>query len=105
VSSLGTASPPSHVYRSDAVAREHIAQRKTAYRRSVIAATAIAALLTMLGVAAILAGLIGVIGVAPMGFVRAALYLGLGFAGAGSGGILLIVLSDLRPVADGDVDR
>jgi|GEM_PF-6116619 len=63
----------------------------------------IAAFLTMLGVASILAGLSGVVGIEPLGFVRTALYLGLGFAGAGSGGLLLLILSDLRKTHDADV--
>ena len=65
-------------------------------RLAITVSSVIAAILAMLGAASILAGLSGVIGIEPLGFVRTASYLGLGFAGAGSGGLLLIVLADLR---------
>ena len=71
-------------------------------RLSITASSVIAAILAMLGAASILAGLTGVVGIEPLGLVRTAFYLGLGFAGAGAGGLLLIVLGDLRKAYDAD---
>jgi hypothetical protein len=62
----------------------------------------IAAFLAMLGTASILAGLSGVVGIEPLGLLRTAFYLGLGLVGAGSGGLLLIILGDLRKTHDAD---
>ncbi len=62
----------------------------------------IAAFLAMLGTASILAGLSGVVGIEPLGLLRTAFYLGLGLVGAGSGGLLLIILGDLRKAHDAD---
>ena len=71
-------------------------------RLSITASSVIAAILAMLGAASILAGLTGVVGIEPLGLVRTAFYLGLGFAGAGAGGLLLILLGDLRKAYDAD---
>jgi membrane-bound ClpP family serine protease len=71
-------------------------------RLSITASSVIAAFLAMLGAASILAGLTGAVGIEPLGLVRTAFYLGLGFAGAGAGGLLLIVLGDLRKTYDAD---
>lgn len=67
---------------------------------AITVSSVIAVFLTMLGAATILAGLSGIVGIEPLGLFRAASYLGLGFAGAGSGGLLLIVLGDLRKAHD-----
>ena len=69
-------------------------------RLAITVSSVIAAILTMLGAASTLAGLSGVLGIEPLGLVRTAFYLGLGFAGAGAGGLLLIVLGDLRKARD-----
>ena len=97
VSSLGTAHSGT-VYGSPAGSdvRDDTRRRYDRDRVSITASSIIAAVLTMLGTASILAGLSGVVGIEPLGLVRTAFYLGLGFAGAGSGGLLLIVLGDLR---------
>jgi hypothetical protein len=70
--------------------------RREAHHYGIMVALAIAACLTMLGAAACLAGLAGIVGIASMGFVRSVFYIGLGLAGAGAGGLLLLVLSDMR---------
>lgn len=102
VSSLGTANSGT-VYGS--VSASVDAPRKHSAHRvdpglAITVSSVIAAFLTMLGAASILAGLSGVVGIEPLGLVRTAFYLGLGFAGAGSGGLLLIVLGDLRKTYD-----
>jgi hypothetical protein len=70
--------------------------RREAHHYGIMVALAIAACLTMLGAAAFLVGLAGLIGIASMGLVRSVFYIGLGLAGAGAGGLLLLVLSDMR---------
>jgi hypothetical protein len=70
--------------------------RREAHHYGIMVALVIAACLTMLGAAAFLAGLAGVVGIASMGLVRSVFYVGLGLAGAGAGGLLLLVLSDMR---------
>ena len=96
VSSLGTANPGT-VYGS-ASADPLRARRihRADPRLAITVSSVIAAFLTMLGAASILAGLAGAVGIEPLGLVRTAFYLGIGFVGAGSGGLLLIVLGDLR---------
>jgi hypothetical protein len=95
VSSLGTAYSGGTVYQSKATS-----ERGDKHRHAITVSTAIAGILTMLGAASILAGLTGVFDIEPLGLVRTAFYLGLGLAGAGSGGLLLIVLADLRKAYD-----
>ena len=102
VSSLGTANSGT-VYGSASASVD--ATRKQSMHRAnprlaITASSVIAAFLTMLGAASIIAGLAGVVGIEPLGLVRTAFYLGLGFVGAGSGGLLLIVLGDLRKAHD-----
>ena len=102
VSSLGTAYSGT-VYGS-ASASADAPREQSAHRGgpglAITVSSVIAAFLTMLGAASILAGLSGVVGIEPLGLFRTASYLGLGFAGAGSGGLLLIVLGDLRKAHD-----
>ena len=100
VSSLGTAysgtvygSPPADAPREQSAHRVDPGL-------AITVSSVIAAFLTMLGAASILAGLSGVVGIEPLGLVRIASYLGLGLAGGGSGGLLLIVLGDLRKAND-----
>src|SRR5215475_11454953 len=94
VSSLGDVRTESTVYRSTTIMERH-----DLYYYTILIATAIAGFLTMLGCASFLAGLAGAVGLAPLGVVRTVSYLGLGLAGAGSGGLLLLVLGDLRRAA------
>jgi hypothetical protein len=102
VSSLGTVNSGT-VYGSASASadmpRERSADRADP-RLAITVSWVIAAVLAMLGAASILAGLSGVVGIEPLGLVRTASYLGLGFAGAGSGGLLLILLGDLRKAYD-----
>jgi hypothetical protein len=100
VSSLGTAYSGT-VYGSPSVdAPPERSARRAGPRLAITVSSVIAAFLAMLGTASILAGLSGVFGIEPLGLVRTASYLGLGFAGAGSGGLLLVVLGDLRKAYD-----
>ncbi len=106
VSSLGTAKAGT-VYGRPAGSASGDAPRdqrwyRTDPRLTITVSSVIAAFLAMLGTASILAGLSGVVGIEPLGLVRTAFYLGLGLAGAGSGGLLLIILGDLRKAHDAD---
>lgn len=100
VSSLGTANSGT-IYGSPSAdaPRERSAHRVDPHL-AITVSSVIAVFLTMLGAASILAGLSGVVGIEPLGLFRIASYLGLGFAGGGSGGLLLIVLGDLRKADD-----
>jgi hypothetical protein len=104
VSSLGTGQSGTVYGAPSARAAARISRRvhHDGPRLMITISSVIAAFLTMLGAASILAGLSGAVGIEPLGFVRTALFLGLGFAGAGSGGLLLIVLGDLRKAHDAD---
>jgi hypothetical protein len=104
VSSVGTDQPGTVYGVPSASASARISRRlhRDGHGLMITISSVIAAFLTMLGAASILAGLSGVVGIEPLGLVRAALYLGLGFAGAGSGGLLLIILGDLRKTHDAD---
>jgi hypothetical protein len=102
VSSLGTASSGTVYGSPSAAAQPDKRGHRVDPRRAITVSSLIAAFLTMLGTASILAGLSGVVGVEPLGLVRIAFYLGLGFAGAGAGGLLLIVLGDLRKAHEAD---
>lgn len=101
VSALGTTHSGT-VYGSASVPATRGGRRGDRTHLSITASSVIAAFLTMLGAASILAGLTGAVGIEPLGLVRTAFYLGLGFAGAGAGGLLLIVLGDLRKAYDAD---
>ncbi|HEU0238045.1 MAG TPA: hypothetical protein VFR11_02030 [Micromonosporaceae bacterium] len=91
MSSLGDVRPESTVYQSRSAGTRH-----DGYYYAIIVSTLIAGFLTMLGCASVLAGIAGLVDLAMLGFVRTVSYLGLGLAGAGSGGLLLLVLGDLR---------
>jgi len=100
VSSLGTANSGTVYGSASAAAPRERSGHRVDPLLVITVSSVIAAVLTMLGAASILAGLAGVVGIEPLGLFRTASYLGLGFAGAGSGGLLLIVLGDLRKARD-----
>jgi len=91
MSSVPTVRPRSTVYTSAG-----FRMRRGAHHYGILVALAIATCLTMLGAATTLAGLSGILGIATMGIVRSVLFIGLGLAGAGAGGLLLVVLAGMR---------
>ena len=104
MSSLGRARLGTVYGQPSASASARINQRlhEDGPRLMITISSVIAAFLTMLGAASILAGLSDIVGIEPLGLVRTASYLGLGLAGAGSGGLLMIILGDLRKAYDAD---